>query len=550
MSRSHIGPLLVLSALALVAVSSCKRNRPPDVPAVPTGPSICFKDTSYTFSTTATDPDGDSVAVRFDWGDSTLSSWSNWFPSGDTVALTHAWPDTGTYQVCAKAEDRKELSSGWSYGLMVRVVPHPPLNTPLAPAGPTFCFKDTTYSFAAIATGPDGDSVAVRFDWGGSTLSNWSTWFEGGDTVAMSHVWHDSGTYEVRAQAMDKEQHLSGWSDALTVQVVYRRPPNTPAAPTGPEIGGRDSSYTFATVAFHPDSITVAIRFAWGYGDTSAWSDFVASGESVRMNHAWSVPGTYAITAQAKDTGDALSTWSPPCGITIKPPDTLRKWRFQLRDSEGSYLQSSPAIGPDGTIYVGSTDSSLCAINPDGTLKWRYPAGGELRVAPAIAADGTVYVGSLDHRVYAINPDGTLKWTYSVGGTMRSSPAIATDGTIYVGSGDHHVYAINPDSTLKWRYETGGYIRSSPAISSDGTIYVGSDDSYLYALNPDGTLKWRYQTGGRIESAPTIGPDGTVYFTSDDGYLYALKGTGPLAGSAWPKFHHDLANTGRVGGGR
>ena len=41
-------------------------------------------------------------------------------------------------------------------------------------------------------------------------------------------------------------------------------------------------------------------------------------------------------------------------------------------------VYSSPAIGADGTIYVGSGGGKLYAINPDGTLKWAFPpvAGG------------------------------------------------------------------------------------------------------------------------------------------------------------------------------
>jgi len=413
----------------------------------------------------------------------------------------------------------------------------------------------------------------------------------------------------------------------------------------------------------------VAIRFAWGDGDTSDWSAFVASGESLAMSHSWSVPDTYAVTAQAKDTGDALSWWSLPHNIIVRPLDTLRKWRLQLAAGYDLSLLSSPAIAPDGTIYVGSPDSALYAVNPDGTLKWRYLTGGNVQASSSIAADGTVYVGSCDSYLYAINPDGSRKWTYFVpdevvscpaiaidgtiylaasdfiqavsaggtqirtfvepsvrfsaspavaadgtvcgaaragdfyriypdlvekwhqlywgvnptdpaiasdgtiyfgsessffadfralnpdgsdkwsywtGGAVRSSPAVAADGTVYFGSTDNGLYALNPDGSLKWRYETGGDVDAGPAVAEDGTVYAGSDDNHLYAVNADGTLNWRYETGGKVEAAPCIGTEGTVYFTIDDGYLYALKGTSPLADAPWPKFHHDLQNTGRA----
>jgi outer membrane protein assembly factor BamB len=37
---------------------------------------------------------------------------------------------------------------------------------------------------------------------------------------------------------------------------------------------------------------------------------------------------------------------------------------------DGGAVYSSPAVGSDGTVYVGSQDYYLYAINPGGTLKW------------------------------------------------------------------------------------------------------------------------------------------------------------------------------------
>ena len=70
---------------------------------------------------------------------------------------------------------------------------------------------------------------------------------------------------------------------------------------------------------------------------------------------------------------------------------------------------TSPAIGSDGTLYVGSTDNRLHAFAPDGKIKWRYETGDVIRSSPAIGDDGTIYVGSNDAWLRAINPDGTMK---------------------------------------------------------------------------------------------------------------------------------------------
>jgi outer membrane protein assembly factor BamB len=529
------------------------------------------------------------------------------------------------------------------------------------PTGPETCFADVPYAFSATPTDPEHDSVAVRFDWGDSTVSDWSGWSASGQAVALTHAWQDTGTYEVRAWAKDRK-HTSRVSDPLVVRVLVHRPPDTPSEPSGPDAGVQDSSCTFTSVATHPDNLPVAIRFSWGDGDTSDWSPVVASGESAQIGHAWSRAGTFQVSAQARDTGGAFSQWSSPHGIAVRP-DTMR-WRYET----GRAITSSPALGRDGTIYIGSTDNYLYAVNPQGVLLWRYETGAQIRFSPAIAADGTVYFGSDDGSIYAVNPDGSLKWSHSIGYYVDRSPAIgadgtvyvgssdlnlhafsadgvqqwqypiqwgiagspaigadgtlyfgsydsvhavnpdgspewrcyvggwpgpaaiAADGTIYVGSRDSGLYAVNPGGTVEWRYmipdstrfqpaigadgtiyigsaagvlyavhpdgtawwsyTTGGAVSSTPAVASDGTLYFGSDDSYVYALNPDGSLKWRYLTGNAVGSSPAIADDGVMYVGSSDYNLYALWSPFPLADSPWPKLHHDLRNTGRVGGGR
>ena len=202
-------------------------------------------------------------------------------------------------------------------------------------------------------------------------------------------------------------------------------------------------------------------------------------------------------------------------------PDGTQKWIYT---TGGAIYYSSPAIGSDGTIYVGSQDNRLYAINPDGTKKWTFTTQGDVDCSPAIGMDGTIYVGSDDNKLYAINPDSTQKWSFTTGGDIGSSPAIGPDGTIYFGSADYKLYALTPSGTQKWAYSTGSYIYfSGPAIGADGTIYVGSYNSKFFAINPGGTLKWSYTTGGSIYySSPAIGSDGTIYVGSQDNKVYAF----------------------------
>jgi len=79
-------------------------------------------------------------------------------------------------------------------------------------------------------------------------------------------------------------------------------------------------------------------------------------------------------------------------------------------------------------------------------LKWRFETGREIiSSSPAVGKDGTIYIGSWDIYLYAVNPDGTLKWKLNTPASISSSPVIGADGTVYVGT-SRYLYAIYSSS--------------------------------------------------------------------------------------------------------
>ncbi len=52
-----------------------------------------------------------------------------------------------------------------------------------------------------------------------------------------------------------------------------------------------------------------------------------------------------------------------------------------------------------------SDDHNVYALNPDGSLLWSYSTGGKVESSPAIGADGTVYIGSDDRKLYAFGTE-------------------------------------------------------------------------------------------------------------------------------------------------
>jgi len=185
---------------------------------------------------------------------------------------------------------------------------------------------------------------------------------------------------------------------------------------------------------------------------------------------------------------------------------------------------SSPAIGLDGTIYVGSNDGKLYAINSNGTQRWNFTAGDWVISSPAISSDGTIYFGSEDNNLYAINSDGTEKWRYSTGNSIISSPAISSDGTVFIGSRDNKLHAIGKrnippiaDAGLDQILNEGDTIQFDASSSFDPD---GSIETYEWDFDSTGGLWW--ETGAVPDAT---GPTPKHIYGDDGVYVTTLRVT-------------------------
>ena len=89
-------------------------NQPPNKPSTPSGPANGDAGTTYTYTSSATDPDGDSISYLFDWGDDSNSGWIGPYDSGETISVIHTWQDVGNYDVRVYAKNTNDIESEWS----------------------------------------------------------------------------------------------------------------------------------------------------------------------------------------------------------------------------------------------------------------------------------------------------------------------------------------------------------------------------------------------------------------------------------------------------
>ncbi|MCK5636652.1 MAG: PKD domain-containing protein, partial [Thermoplasmatales archaeon] len=89
-------------------------NEPPNTPTID-GPTSGKAGTSYPYTFTSTDPDGDQVSYYIKWDDGSITDWTAFQASGPPgYSESHKWDEQGTYTIEAKAKDTYGVESDWA----------------------------------------------------------------------------------------------------------------------------------------------------------------------------------------------------------------------------------------------------------------------------------------------------------------------------------------------------------------------------------------------------------------------------------------------------
>src|SRR5687768_8451476 len=83
------------------------------------------------------------------------------------------------------------------------------------------------------------------------------------------------------------------------------------------------------------------------------------------------------------------------CQLGVQFAHGVSPWTLRGEFQTRGEVWSSPAIGPDDTVYVGSTDGNLYALgftsSGEFIKKWSYSTGGQVYSSPALGSDGSIF---------------------------------------------------------------------------------------------------------------------------------------------------------------
>jgi outer membrane protein assembly factor BamB len=243
-------------------------------------------------------------------------------------------------------------------------------------------------------------------------------------------------------------------------------------------------------------------------------------------------------------------------------------------------INTSPAVGPDGTIYTVSRAenvgrvSYLVAVNPDLTPKWAASLRDHLTdgcgtaALPANGMPGGCRVGTKE----GVEPATNTAPAGIVLDSSTASPVVTPEGSILYGAYTRYNYArghlfhFNPDGTFRGAFDFGWDVTPAIYARPGGYSIVIKDNHYsagsycstddfcppvnggpysITQLNPDMEVEWKYtltntqscerHEDGKVTcvsdhptgfewciNAPAVDQNGVVYANGEDGVLYAI----------------------------
>jgi outer membrane protein assembly factor BamB len=164
--------------------------------------------------------------------------------------------------------------------------------------------------------------------------------------------------------------------------------------------------------------------------------------------------------------------------------------------SVGQEIVGTPLIQDVSIVYATREDDDeygqIICLKMDGSVRWTYTVSSSVESKPAEGPNGEVFVATVDGKIFAIQADGQLMWKYNTGGTggvcRRTPPnsqgdvfsTYATEklsvdtGDTNANDGSSVVLGTNPNTAPRY------YISGVGPKTTDG-FYTGYRASFKIA---------------------------------------------------------------------
>ena len=488
-----------VSALWHVTVGTAI-NQPPQITGYnPNQPTVNIDLTAgggYSFSITATDPEGDSLSYQWKFDTTVLSSTGATLSSSAFVGS--AGVGDHTLQVSVSDGHNTAVTHSWTIHVTQGAINQPPQITGYSPTQPIVNIDLTAgggYSFSITATDPEGDSLSYQWKFDTTVLSSSGATLSSSAFVGSASV--GDHTLQVSVSDGHNTPVTHSWTIHITQGTVINNPPvinsQTPAS----------SSVNITTG--NPQTFTVNASDA--DGDT--------------ITYSWTVNGVAAGTNSSSFTYTPIVDGQYPVVVTVDdgktPAAQQNKATWNLVATSQMPVNNPPVINSQApassTVNITTGNSQTFTVNAsdaDGdTITYSWTVNG---TAAGTNSSSFTYTPIVDgqYPVVVTVDDGKTpaaqqnKATWTLVATsqvpVNHAPVINShtpaNTTITLNVGDSQNFSITASDQ-----DSGDTLIYSWAVN--GTSVGTNSDSYTYNPTASGQFTVRVTvTDGKVITPP------------------------------------------------
>jgi hypothetical protein len=350
------GPNTATLAAFSIAVTPPTTNRPPTITGSP--PTTATQGTLYTFTPTASDPDGNTLTFSI----ANRPTWATFNSTNGRLQGTPGASHIRTYgNIVISVSDGTASTPLPEFSITVA---SSNISPTISGTPPTTATAGTLYSFTPTASDADGGtltfSITNRPTW--ATFSTTTGRLQGTPTSA------NVGTFSnIAISVSDGQDSAQLATFQIVVSPSANRPPTISGAPTTAMTLG--TAYSFTPTASDPDGDPLTFRIT----NLPAWASFdTATGRlsgTPAAQHVGTTTGivitvddgrqgtaslaAFNVTVQAVAFGSATLSWMPPTTNTDGSPlIDLAGYKVYWGPSLGNYPNSTTLSNPGLTSYV------------------------------------------------------------------------------------------------------------------------------------------------------------------------------------------------------
>jgi hypothetical protein len=431
----------LLPPFDVTVTESTPTNRPPTITGTP--PTTVMVGTAYSFTPTASDPDGNPLTFAV----TNRPAWATF--DAQTGQLSGTPTATGTFNNIAIAVSDGQATTSLPAFTLTVTTPPAPANRPPTITGtpPTAVTQGTTYGFQPAATDPDGNALTFVI----ANRPSWASFNSSTGALVGTPGPANVGTYNnIVIGVSDGTLTASLSAFAITVAAANVPPTISGVAPTSATVG---TQYTFTPTAVDANGGTLTFSIT----NRPAWATFSALTGRLQGTPTSANVGTFANIVIAVSDGQATAQL-PAFAITVAagnaPPTisgtpgtavmqgTSYTFAPSASDPDGNALsfsianppawatfntttgrlQGTPGPGDVGTttgIVITVSDGTLSASLPAFALTVQAVATGSAMLSwtpPTSNTDGSPLTNLAGYKIYW----GTVQGTYPNSVTLNN----------------------------------------------------------------------------------------------------------------------------------